>query len=375
MTSSNNNNNNKSNDDRKRPAQSPIPTTPSPSKKPKNIPSSFSAKKPMWGLRQFSWRICKIVQERGFTTYAQVADVLCDSSTDNNDHNQDGVHDLVSIRRRVYDSLNVLTGLDIIQKNPSTRTIQWMGFTNNTTVRPAYDLLLAGGGHSAAASTETTIHELRQQIDQCRYRLHEQRQQLKELLTQAFCYRNILLLRRTQQQRDSTSRMGGGRMGGGGPTVPTTTTIPTTTSTTNTVATAAAATISRKVPLPCLLVRTSNECIVRCEMSPDRTIVHFDFSLPFEISDDTTILQQLGLYVSFSSSWMILFSGHSWICPVGQSHTTCTLPLFFRHSSHKTRWHDIQKILPPDLLAYCGNHSLLQGLVVEEQQEDYVMSS
>jgi hypothetical protein len=36
---------------------------------------------------------------------------------------------------------------------------------------------------------------------------------------------------------------------------------------------------------------------------------------------------------------------------------------------HKTRWPDIQKILPPDLLEYCVHHSLLKGLVVEEVEQ------
>jgi hypothetical protein len=310
MASSNNNNNNNNSggDDRKRPAQSPVPTTPSPRKKP-STPSSFSAKKPLWGLRQFSWRICKIVQERGVTTYAQVADELC-----NDDFGGAAVltgaggsvppdhSDLVNVRRRVYDALNVLTGLDIIQKNVTTRTIQWMGMDqdNNTTIRPAHL-------HQLPAATAATLPELQHQV---------------------FCYRNVILLQHErhhgrlsstdggttepplqepqeqQQQRDVADLTTTTTIGAGAAVATNAglaADIATTGAARRVVAptgyATSAMTAVRKVPLPCLLVRTSNECLVRCEMSPDRSIVHFDFSMPFQISDDTTILQELGLYV------------------------------------------------------------------------------
>jgi hypothetical protein len=231
--------------------------------------------------------------------------------------------DLVNVRRRVYDALNVLTGLDIIQKNVTTRTIQWMGMDqdNNTTIRPAHL-------HQLPAATAATLPELQHQVDQCRYRLHEQRQQLRELLTQAFCYRNVILLQHErhhgrlsstdggttepplqepqeqQQQRDVADLTTTTTIGAGAAVATNAglaADIATTGAARRVVAptgyATSAMTAVRKVPLPCLLVRTSNECLVRCEMSPDRSIVHFDFSMPFQISDDTTILQELGLYV------------------------------------------------------------------------------
>jgi hypothetical protein len=50
-----------------------------------------------------------------------------------------------------------------------------------------------------------------------------------------------------------------------------------------------------KIPLPLIVVNTNSRAVVQCEMTPDRTNVNFDFSLPFEINDDNQILKRLGM--------------------------------------------------------------------------------
>ena len=53
--------------------------------------------------------------------------------------------------------------------------------------------------------------------------------------------------------------------------------------------------VEEKIPLPFIVVNTHSSAVIQCEMSPDRTDVMFDFSMPFEINDDNTILKRLGM--------------------------------------------------------------------------------
>lgn len=78
------------------------------------------------GLRSFSLKVCQKVEERGVTTYAEVADELvrefqCEDNC---------AFDEKNIRRRVYDALNVLMAIDIITKDK--KRIRWKGFPQNT---------------------------------------------------------------------------------------------------------------------------------------------------------------------------------------------------------------------------------------------------
>jgi hypothetical protein len=50
-----------------------------------------------------------------------------------------------------------------------------------------------------------------------------------------------------------------------------------------------------KIPLPFIVVNTSNAAVIQCNMSRDKQDVMFDFSMPFEINDDNRILKRLGL--------------------------------------------------------------------------------
>lgn len=77
------------------------------------------------GLRHFSAKVAAKVEERGCTTYNEVADELVrefDFDLEKCDHK--------NIRRRVYDALNVLMAIDIIQKDK--KEIRWLGLPNQT---------------------------------------------------------------------------------------------------------------------------------------------------------------------------------------------------------------------------------------------------
>lgn len=77
------------------------------------------------GLRHFSAKVSAKVEEKGCTTYNEVADELVrefDMDLEKCDHK--------NIRRRVYDALNVLMAIDIIQKDK--KEIRWLGLPNQT---------------------------------------------------------------------------------------------------------------------------------------------------------------------------------------------------------------------------------------------------
>jgi hypothetical protein len=86
--------------------------------------AAAAAKNPIdKGLRHFSAKVSAKVEEKGCTTYNEVADELVrefDFDLEKCDHK--------NIRRRVYDALNVLMAIDIIQKDK--KEIRWLGLPN-----------------------------------------------------------------------------------------------------------------------------------------------------------------------------------------------------------------------------------------------------
>jgi hypothetical protein len=72
------------------------------------------------GLREFSWRVCMKVEEKGCTSYNEVADELVHEMS-----HDDPSYDQKNIRRRVYDALNVLMAIGVITKD--RKLIRWIG--------------------------------------------------------------------------------------------------------------------------------------------------------------------------------------------------------------------------------------------------------
>lgn len=116
------------------------------------------------GLRHFSMKVCKKVEEKGTTTYNEVADELVEEVhkyisnciilqrervlychwskfyhlSNNQEANGQPLdssnYDQKNIRRRVYDALNVLMAMNIISKDK--KEIRWIGLpTNSAQVR------------------------------------------------------------------------------------------------------------------------------------------------------------------------------------------------------------------------------------------------
>ena len=230
--------------DRKRPAEdraaaAAVPSPPS--KLPKTSASAEAGGAPdksraYKGLRHFSMMVCKKVEEKGCTTYNEVADDLVKEVLEDRDNANK--FDEKNIRRRVYDALNVLMAMDIIGKD--RKEISWKGLPT-----------------TAAQDVELLQRE-------CAYRQQQvarKRSNLRELLTQQVCFRNLVQhnLRRADDVINTRA--------------------------------------DNKIPLPFIVINTSSNAVIQCNMSRDLTDVMFDFSLPFEINDDNTILKRLGMYV------------------------------------------------------------------------------
>lgn len=77
------------------------------------------------GLRHFSMKVCEKVESKGRTTYNEVADELV-AEMSRSEIALGGQFDEKNIRRRVYDAINVLMAMDIIQKEK--KEILWKGF-------------------------------------------------------------------------------------------------------------------------------------------------------------------------------------------------------------------------------------------------------
>jgi len=214
---------------------SPIAAPKTPAKSPAEGSMSSSAK-PYKGLRHFSMMVCKKVEEKGTTSYNEVADELVQHVAEERKNEDSGKKfDEKNIRRRVYDALNVLMAMDIITKDK--KAITWKGLP--TTAHQDLDML-------------EREREFR------RTEVERKREALRELLVQQVCFRN--LVEHNQRRETATGKEP-----------------------------------DHKIPLPFIVVNTHSSAVIHCNMSRDLTDVMFDFNMPFEINDDNTILKRLGM--------------------------------------------------------------------------------
>lgn len=273
---------------------------------PPNTADSSSSNKAYKGLRHFSMMVCKKVEEKGTTSYNEVADelvlaVIAERRREQLNQQQQptlsasGIagtnvgtnanatanltttttptikFDEKNIRRRVYDALNVLMAMDIIYKNK--KEISWKGLP--TTAAQDLEMLHRELGFRQAE-------------------VERKREALQELLLQQVCFRNLVEHNQTralQQQQNESAAVAAAAAAAGADAAAG--------AMADAAAAAAAAVVAKdnKIPLPFIVVNTSSSAVIQCNMSRDLTDVMFDFSMPFEINDDNTILKRLGLYV------------------------------------------------------------------------------
>lgn len=264
------------------------------------------------GLRHFSMKVCKKVEEKQHTSYNEVADELVKEFMVENeeDDNEDAIsvakgtqkacpasYDEKNIRRRVYDALNVLLAMDIVSKDK--KEIHWKGLPSNS--RSDLEML--------QKERILTLQEV-----------EKKRECLLDLLVQNVCFRNLVRRNKKKLVEDgihitalsnrahSKSIKHDQKQGWNHES---------------------SKTEDDKIPLPFIVVNTSSKAVIQCEMCPDRTDIMFNFNMPFEINDDNEILKRLGL--------------------------------------NKTTLDDVRTMLPPDLLCYCEEHHMLDSIIFHPQ--------
>ena len=236
-----------------------------PTKKSKTVPLDDSKTR---GLRHFSLRVCKKVEQKQTTTYNEVADELVAELMANRDSDESDADiqskdsnnkanpskknnaniDEKNIRRRVYDALNVLMAMDIISKQK--KDIIWIGFPNQS---------------------NDDVERLQKEKAALIKKIEAKKECLHELLVQNVCFRN--LVKRNRAMELSAAMVA--------PLDPNQSSISNEDST--------------KIPLPFIVVQTSPKAQIQCEMTQDRSDVVFDFDMPFQIHDDNEVLQRSGL--------------------------------------------------------------------------------
>jgi hypothetical protein len=218
-------------------------------------------------LRYISKQVSKKVEEKKTTNYNEVANELVADAAEYLDivevdmtakerRNQEK-----NIRRRVYDALNVLLATDIItktkDKDNKEKVIHWKGYPTST--RSDYLVL------------ENEKQDIRNEVER-------KKQCLQELLVQNICFHN-LDKRNAAKISDNTNESRSN-------------------SESNIVLKDKISTQDKesdKIPLPFIIVNTSEKAVIQCEMNREKTDVMFNFNMPFEINDDNEILKRLGL--------------------------------------------------------------------------------
>ncbi|TNN20134.1 Tyrosyl-DNA phosphodiesterase 1 isoform 1 [Schistosoma japonicum] len=212
------------------------------------------------GLRRYARCVCNKVKEKGITSYSEVADELV--------HEYAAEHPMIpseqlhyiqkNIRRRVYDALNVLMALNVLQKEK--KEIRWVGLPVNM-------------------------------IEECR-RLEEEREkrqislrnktvEIQDLIMQLIAFKN-LVMRNKINDRCRRNR-----------TVPESRSIDTDA---DKIALNGASKIrNEKIPLPFLVISTHRKTVIDCNISTDKLEYLFNFDQAYEIRDEVDTLKRMGL--------------------------------------------------------------------------------
>ena len=72
-----------------------------------------------FGLKEISKRVMDIIKQSGQTTYRDISDQIVDEIKEKS------LKDEKNIRRRIYDSLNVMKSMNLFQKDSQSKTIMW----------------------------------------------------------------------------------------------------------------------------------------------------------------------------------------------------------------------------------------------------------
>jgi len=180
------------------------------------------------------------VKEKGQTNYNEVADELVteyfDSLSNPPCDTEKQQYDMKNIRRRVYDALNVLMAMNIIEKEK--KEIRWVGLPTSS------------------------IQECRRLEDEKmkrQERIRQKAEQLQELIIQLVAYKSLVERNREKERTEGRPND-------------------------NSV-----------LYLPYIVINTDRKTMIDCMISHDKSEFMFNFDQPFEIHDDIEVLKRLGL--------------------------------------------------------------------------------
>ncbi|XP_043646173.1 transcription factor Dp [Drosophila teissieri] len=185
------------------------------------------------GLRHFSMKVCEKVEEKGKTTYNEVADDLVSEEMKNNAY--DNNCDQKNIRRRVYDALNVLMAINVISKDK--KEIRWIGLPAN--------------------SAETFL-ALEEENSQRRERIKQKNEMLREMIMQHVAFKGLV-------ERNKRNESQG--------VVPSP---------------------NASIQLPFIIVNTHKSTKINCSVTNDKSEYIFKFDKTFEMHDDIEVLKRMG---------------------------------------------------------------------------------
>ena len=91
----------------------------SPKNSPKIKSHYQSSRNTAFGLKEISKRVMEIIKQSGKTTYKAISDQIV------NEISEKSLKDEKNIRRRIYDSLNVMKSMRLFNRDKNTKTIMW----------------------------------------------------------------------------------------------------------------------------------------------------------------------------------------------------------------------------------------------------------
>ena len=87
--------------------------------KNKNNTLSSHSHNNAFGLKEISKRVKEIIKHSGKTTYKAISDQIVKEIKDKNSKDEK------NIRRRIYDSLNVMKSMNLFHRDKNSKTIMW----------------------------------------------------------------------------------------------------------------------------------------------------------------------------------------------------------------------------------------------------------
>lgn len=90
-----------------------------PNLKAKNNNTQSSSHNNAFGLKEISKRVKEIIKQNGRTTYKAISDQIVKEIKNKNEKDEK------NIRRRIYDSLNVMKSMNLFKRDKITKTIIW----------------------------------------------------------------------------------------------------------------------------------------------------------------------------------------------------------------------------------------------------------